>query len=113
MAILDYIRQFVGEEPVKTPVYRVLRVTDEAGFPKTDDYYRRLLQCTFSDVWFSYVADSETKQILPVLFMQYCTDELGYPKDGFMHTSLVDGVDEDGDKIRIKTRNSVYYIRRE
>lgn len=113
MAILDFVRQFVGEEPIRKPVYRILRITDKAGFPKDDDNSHRLLACTFSDLWFAHAADEQTHQIKPILFMQYFTDECGYPKNGYMHTSMIDDMEEDGSKIRVTTMNSVYVIRQE
>lgn len=113
MAILDFVRQFIGEEPIRQPVWRILRITDKAGFPKEDDDSRRRVQCTYSDVWFAHVADEESHQIKPILFMQYCLDECGYPKHGCMHTSMVEDIDEENGKICIKTMNSIYVIRQE
>lgn len=113
MAFLDFVRQFVGEEPIKNPVYRILRITDRAGFPKTDEDSRRLTQCTFSDAWFANRVNEQNSQIMPILFMQFCTDECGYPKHGYMHTSFVDEIDEKERKILVKTQNSVYLIRQE
>lgn len=114
MGFMHYVRQFIHtNEDEHQPTYRILRVTDLAGFPKEDADSVRLRGATFSDLWLAHRADEITHEIKPILFLEYLTDGDGNPKLGYLHTSMIDSMKEENGKYFFQTAHSIYVIRRE
>ena len=73
---------------------------------RTEDDYLRRIGCTFKGIYFlgpGYPA-----------WFEYSKDNLGAPKSGFLHTSLVKDfeliMDEGHAKLAIKTEHSIFFL---
>ena len=84
-------------------MYRIESITGRDGLERTDDRYPLRKGC-IGEVYYLEVGS--------VMIFTYLKDNQGYPKSGYLRTSLVNDYDEYENGLTVYTLNSVYYLRK-